>query len=126
MCSSDLGLKTLVRSNFLPEDFAKGSNINMSGVGPKKIDAVVDFMLNGQCIDVAGRLADSMVGSAGAGMTKDQALCAARKIVKQDSFRRGCRASLMGTSDTESAKEKEAVRGFMTECGVAISGASGS
>lgn len=113
-----IGVKALVTSNVQPSDFASGATVNLSGVGEKKLDKVVDFLLGGKCVDVAKSLAESMRAQGGGAVTLDQATCVAKKLVKEDSFRRGFRASLSGVGGAASGTDPAVVRGLMADCGV--------
>ena len=113
-----IGVQTLNASNLQPEDFTTTADLNLSGTGDKKIDAIVDFLLSGKCVDVAKNLAASMRAKAGDSMTEEQANCVAGKVVKQDSFRRGFRASLTGAAATASQADADGLRAAVPECGV--------
>lgn len=120
-----IGVKLLEQSNVQPEDFASAANLNLSGVGEKKLDEIVDYLLDNKCVDLAKQLAASMRAQAGNAITEEQANCVASKLVKHDSFRRGFRASLTGSGDAASQADTAALSGFMSECGVSAGGTAG-
>lgn len=115
-----IGVKALAASNIEPADFASSTNLNLSGVGENKLDKVVDFLLSGKCVDVAKSLAESMRTEGGGAVTLDQATCVAKKLVKEESFRRGFRASLSGSGNAAAGTDPSVVRGLMADCGVSL------
>ena len=115
-----IGVSALNASNLKPEDFTSTADLNLSGTGEKKIDAIVDFLVSGKCVDLAKNLAESMRAKAGDSMTAEQAACVAGKVVKQDAFRRGLRASLTGSSATASQADADGLRTAVSECGVTL------
>jgi hypothetical protein len=115
-----IGVKTLNASNLKPEDFTTTADLNLSGAGEGKINAIVDFLLGGKCVDVAKNLATSMRAKAGDSMTDAQATCVAEKVVKQDSFRSGFRASLTGSPAKASQADADGLRAALAECGVKL------
>jgi hypothetical protein len=115
-----IGVATLNASNLKPEDFTTTADLNLSGTGDKKINAIVDFLLGGKCVDVAKNLAASMRAKAGDSMTEEQAACVAGKVVKQDAFRVGFRASLTGASAAASQADANGLRAALADCGVKL------
>jgi hypothetical protein len=113
-----IGVSTLNASNLKPEDFTSTADLNLSGAGDTKIDAIVDFLVSGKCVDLSKNLAASMQAKAGDSMTAEQAACVAGKVVKQDAFRRGLRASITGSSATASEADADGLRTAVAECGV--------
>lgn len=112
-----IGVKALAASNILPDDFAGGAAINLSGIGQSSVDKVVDFLASGKCVNLAEQLAESMRAGSGGTMTEAQAQCVADKFVKQDAFRRGLRASLTGNADSANQADRDALQAVMVECG---------
>lgn len=116
-----IGVDTLETANILPEDFGSSANLDLSAVGTKKLDELVDFLFSNRCVDMVQFFADSIRSEGEDMFSNEQARCIAEKVLDQDSFRTAMRGSLAGQGDADLAESMGDVFGFISECGVKLS-----
>lgn len=116
-----IGLDTLKTANIRPEDFGSSANLDLSAVGEKKLDELVDFLFSNRCVDMVQFFADSIRSEAEEMFTNEQARCIAEKVLDQGSFRVAMRGSLAGKDADDLSEAMGDVFGFISECGVKLS-----
>jgi len=116
-----IGIDTLKTANIRPEDFGSSANLDLSAVGTKKLDELVEFLFSNRCVDMVQFFADSIRSEAEEMFTNEQARCIAEKVLDQESFRTAMRGSLAGQDDGDLAESMGDVFGFISECGVKLS-----
>lgn len=116
-----IGIDTLKTANILPEDFGSSANLDLSAVGTKKLDELVDFLFSNRCVDMVQFFADSIRSEGEDMFSNEQARCIAEKVLDQDSFRTAMRGSLAGQGDEMLNESMGDVFGFISECGVKLS-----
>ncbi|MEY4372513.1 MAG: hypothetical protein RL219_1282 [Actinomycetota bacterium] len=117
-----IGVDKLVEANVTPEDLGGSDSLNLSVVGEKRVDELVDFLLDGPCVDLSAVMAESITAEAGGQISDKQAKCVSDKVLKQDGFRAVLKQSLLGTADDSQTMDALGdVFGFLSECGVSLS-----
>lgn len=116
-----LGVENLEKAGLSPDELTAGDSLNLEAIGEKRVDELVTFILDGDCVDMAAVIAESISSEAGGKISDKQASCVADKVVDQPGFRDVMKGSFAGTADeSEMLGAVGDIFGYLSECGVSI------
>lgn len=116
-----IGIEALETANIAPDDLTDGENLNLSVIGEKRVNALVEFILDGDCVDMRDVMAQSITSESDGQISEKQASCVADKVIDQPAFRDVMKASLLGTADeSEMLGAMGDIFGYLSDCGVSL------